>query len=125
MLDESLLPTLLERDKDRKPVEIQPTEPEPRWPFARVAGRFASHFLTRFRHRITNRSDPDAEAKRLRETFEELGGLWIKIGQLLSLRTEVFSEAVCREPSRLQDLVTGFPLAGVAEAQTGRAAGRE
>src|SRR3546814_9332545 len=98
------------------PVEIQPTEPEPRWPFARVAGRFASHFLTRFRHRITNRSDPDAEAKRLRETFEDLGGLWIKIGQLLSLRTDVFSEAVCRELSRLQYQVIGFPLSEVEEA---------
>src|SRR3546814_17836500 len=99
MLDESLLPTLLERDKDRKPVEIQPTEPEPRWPFARVAGRFASHFLTRFRHRITNRRDTDAEVKRLRETFEELCCLWIKSGQHLLLRHDVFSGALCRSKS--------------------------
>src|SRR3546814_20348913 len=42
--------------------------------------------------------------------------MWIKIGQLLSLRTDVFSEAVCRELSRLQYQVIGFPLSEVEEA---------
>jgi ubiquinone biosynthesis protein len=45
----------------------------------------------------------------LREAFERLGGFWIKFGQLLSLRSDVFSQEFCRELGRLQDQVTAFP----------------
>jgi ubiquinone biosynthesis protein len=41
--------------------------------------------------------------------LEELGGLWIKAGQLLSLRVDLFSEPVCQELSKLQYRAIGFP----------------
>jgi len=110
MLDETLLPTLLERAKERRPVEIRAPAPEPRFPFARVASRFGGQLLGRWWRRLTGRTDPDAEAVRLRELFEELGGLWIKIGQLASLRTDVFSPETCRELATLQHRAVGFPL---------------
>lgn len=115
MLDEVWLPTPLERGRERQPVEIREAEPEPSWPFARLIGRFGGHYLTGVWHRMTGRADPDASAKKLRETFEALGGLWIKIGQLLSLRTDVFSVEVCRELSQLQHRAIGFPLSDVKE----------
>ena len=113
MLDEALLPTLLERAKERRPVEIRSPKPEARWPFGRVVLLFGTYLLTRLWNRVTRRSSIDEEAHRLREVFEELGGLWIKIGQLVSLRTDVFSEATCRELSKLQHAAIGFPLAEV------------
>ncbi len=44
-----------------------------------------------------------------RELFESLGYLWIKVGQLLSLRTDIFSSEFCQELSRLQHDAVGFP----------------
>ncbi|MEQ8816166.1 MAG: AarF/UbiB family protein [Thalassobaculum sp.] len=110
MLDETLLPTLLERAKERQPVEIREPDPEPRFAFARVLGSFGGHILGCWFKKLAGRSDPDAEAVRLRQVFENLGGLWIKIGQLASLRTDVFSEPTCRELARLQHQAIGFPL---------------
>src|SRR5439155_1720531 len=57
------------------------------------------------RRRLTARE----YSRRLRLIFERLGGLWIKLGQLLSLRTDVFSREFCLELSRLQDRAEGFP----------------
>jgi ubiquinone biosynthesis protein len=51
----------------------------------------------------------EAYGRRLREAFEEVGGLFIKVGQLLSLRNDVFPEALCRELSQLQERSVGFP----------------
>lgn len=48
-------------------------------------------------------------ARRLRDTFEDVGGLWIKVGQLLSLRNDVFPDALCRELSQMQEQSVGFP----------------
>jgi ubiquinone biosynthesis protein len=47
--------------------------------------------------------------RRLRDALERLGGLWIKFGQLLSLRTDVFPYDFCKELERLQDQATAFP----------------
>jgi ubiquinone biosynthesis protein len=115
MLDETLLPTLLERAKDRRPVEIVEPAPEPRWAFGRVVWLFVGHLIGRFWKRATGRFDRAAEARRLREVFEELGGLWIKIGQLASMRSDVFSEEVCLELSKLQHQAVGFPLSIVED----------
>lgn len=48
-------------------------------------------------------------ARRVRETFEDVGGLWLKFGQLLSLRIDVFPAELCRELGRIQERTTGFP----------------
>ncbi|MEO8074834.1 MAG: AarF/ABC1/UbiB kinase family protein [Acidobacteriota bacterium] len=45
----------------------------------------------------------------LRERFEELGGLWLKAGQLLSLRIDLFPQAFCQELAKLQNRSVGFP----------------
>jgi ubiquinone biosynthesis protein len=113
MLDEFWLPDPLERGSERKPVEINESSRTPRFPLIRLIGRFSQNALANWWSRRTGRADPDGPAIRLRETFEDLGGLWIKVGQLLSLRTDVFSEPVCRELSKLQSRALGFPLSDV------------
>jgi len=45
----------------------------------------------------------------LRVRLEALGATWIKVGQLLSLRADLFPDEFCSELSRLQSRVTAFP----------------
>lgn len=45
----------------------------------------------------------------LRAIFEELGGSFIKLGQLLSLRPDLIPKEYCDEFSKLQDQVKPFP----------------
>lgn len=40
---------------------------------------------------------------RLRAAFEHLGGIWIKVGQILSYRLDVLPPDTCRELAALQD----------------------
>lgn len=51
----------------------------------------------------------------LRAIFEELGGGFVKLGQLLSLRPDLLPEAYCEELRKLQDRVPPFPA---EQAQT-------
>lgn len=44
----------------------------------------------------------------LRESFEELGPTYIKFGQMLSTRTDIFPEIITNELARLQDQVPAF-----------------
>ena len=55
-------------------------------------------------------SSEEEKALLLRELFERLSGMWIKLGQLLSLRTDILSVEMCRELSKLQFEVRGFPI---------------
>lgn len=52
---------------------------------------------------------PVAPEIRLRKAMEELGGAYIKLGQLLSLRPDLVPFRYCREFSKLQDKVPPFP----------------
>ena len=69
--------------------------------------------LTRSLVAETRASDGGAgsavRGRRVRALLERLGGLWIKVGQLLSLRIDLFSVDFCQELAGLQDRVPGFP----------------
>ncbi|MBS3127980.1 AarF/ABC1/UbiB kinase family protein [Candidatus Woesearchaeota archaeon] len=47
---------------------------------------------------------------RLRRSMEKLGGAYIKLGQLLSIRPDLVPLAYCKEFSKLQDQVPSFPF---------------
>ncbi len=49
-------------------------------------------------------------ARDIRFSIEKLGGLLIKVGQLLSLRLDLFPAEICQELSKLQDRSYGFSL---------------
>lgn len=84
-------------------------EPPSRFRSWQVAGNFIRLFTIlaglAMRRKLTNAES----ARRLRELFERMGGLWIKAGQLLALRIDIFPEEICRELSRLQTRAMGFP----------------
>lgn len=62
-------------------------------------------------------------AARLRRILQRLGGTFIKVGQQLSIRTDVLPPVFCRELEKLQDNAEPIPEAyvrGVLERQTGK-----
>lgn len=113
MLGQDWLPSPLVERGHRRPVEIRTPPPPPRYPFLRVIKAFATYKWTNWRRRKDAGENDEVRAKRLRATFEGLGGLWIKIGQLLSLRTDAFPLVVCRELAQLQHSAIGFPFTDV------------
>jgi ubiquinone biosynthesis protein len=52
--------------------------------------------------RVTGRLTHLENARQLTQLLERLGGLWIKFGQLLSLRVDLFSAELCRELTAMQ-----------------------
>jgi ubiquinone biosynthesis protein len=108
MVDPTLTPTRLVHPTERPPVEIVTAAPEPRFPTLRTSYRFLRWALHGLWLRVTGRSDRAAQARRLRRLFDDLGGFWIKVGQLMSLRIDLFSPELCRELSTLQDRANGF-----------------
>lgn len=50
--------------------------------------------------RLRGRWTPESNARAVRSLLEDLGGIWIKAGQLLSLRIHLFSIDFCRELAR-------------------------
>ncbi|MEW6613682.1 MAG: ABC1 kinase family protein [Pseudomonadota bacterium] len=52
-----------------------------------------------------------SEAERLRRTLEALGPAFVKFGQMLSVRQDLFPDEVIQELQKLQDAVPPFPAA--------------
>src|SRR5260370_28030922 len=111
MLDPSLIPTRLLHPTERPPVEVVKVRPPPRFPAARTCYRFLGWAMRGLWLRIARKDGAGGEqARRLRLLFDELGGFWIKVGQLMSVRSDVFSAELCQELSMLQDRAAGFPF---------------
>jgi ubiquinone biosynthesis protein len=65
--------------------------------------------------RLASRSERHAAAARtLRELFERLGPTYVKLGQILSTRHDLFGEAITGELARLQDRTRATPFDIVA-----------
>lgn len=109
MLSEHLTPTRLVDPRTRPKVTVVVPQPPSRHRPWRIVRRLARFYGGHALRRLTGRFDLDQFAVGLRELFEDFGGLWIKTGQLLSLRIDIFSPALCRELAKLQYRATGFP----------------
>lgn len=91
-----------------------------------------SYYLLRFRLRIAG---PDAatrllfdahrrNARRIHVAIERLGGLFIKVGQLISIMTNVLPEPFRAQLETLQDRVPARPYADIEQRFTEEFAGR-
>ncbi len=60
--------------------------------------------------RVRRKHTQEPPEIRVRKALEELGPTYIKLGQILSTRKDLFSEEIIRELEKLQDEVTVFPL---------------
>lgn len=110
MLKKKNIPTPLIEEKKRKKVEIVEQLQSRRFSTIYVIWRFSIYLLGVFFRKYTRKQDQQKTATQLREIFEELGGLWVKTGQLLALRTDLFPEEICNELLRLQYGALGFPI---------------
>lgn len=117
-MDEEDIPTPLRKRAERRQVPVQPSRPRRGWRGLRVFWALIAYLIRyKLRHWFKKGSDQQ-NATELRALFEHFGGLWVKLGQLLSLRTDMFSDAMCKELSRLQFEAVGFPVAdAVAEIE--------
>lgn len=123
MLDPTLTPTRLILPEERPPIPINaPTLPS-QGVGALVIGRLVTWWVVGLWLRLRRRVTPEQNAQRLKRLLEQLGGLWIMAGQLLSLRVDLFSAVLCRELSSLQMRGTGVPynfVEDVLRAELGR-----
>lgn len=81
-----------------------------------AAKKGLSHYVERLRLKgylpkeaVEARRGAASDAQRLREALEELGPTFVKFGQMLSLRRDLFAEDVIHELQKLQDAVPPFP----------------
>ena len=61
------------------------------------------------KHHITKGVDP----VKFREILEDLGPTFVKIGQIMASRQDMFSERYCKELVKLRDNVAPLPFADV------------
>ena len=110
MLDPDLAPTPLEGTAvGERVVEVRPPSPPQRFR-SLVVLRGGGGFLLWFaRRRLRGRPSSIELAAALRGLFESLGGLWIKLGQLIAMRRDLLPSDFCSELGRLQDRAKGFP----------------
>jgi ubiquinone biosynthesis protein len=108
-LPTELIPTPIPVDSKKKSVEIEEYRRRFRSRKIEFAIKFGGWLSGVLWRAIRGHKDEREDAKRLRLLFESLGALWIKLGQLISLRSDVLSPAMCEELARLQFRSVGFP----------------
>ncbi|HVU24784.1 MAG TPA: AarF/UbiB family protein [Opitutus sp.] len=112
--------------KDRPPLEEQPVE-RPR--FSRVfwIGRAVLTLVLRYlSSKVSRKVTPHARAVEVRQLLERMGGIWMKVGQVIAMRTDLFPLEFCSELARLQDRsITFSPRRSmeIVERETGAAIG--
>jgi ubiquinone biosynthesis protein len=116
------LPTPLVENYERPPLElVEATRPQ--WTRLFTSLRdVVKLFLMLTQVRISSQEITD-RAQEMRKFIEARGGIWVKVGQVLSTRRDAFPPEVCDELERLQDRVRGFPVAQarqIIEQELGR-----
>lgn len=111
MLATRLIPTRLIDPSERGRIVIKETRPPSPFRTVVVTAVIARYVLAISLLQLRGRLTGMIAGARLRETFEGLGGLWLKVGQLLSLRIDLFPHDFCFELAKLQNRATGFPTA--------------
>jgi ubiquinone biosynthesis protein len=115
MQNKSLIPTPLNpAHKSRRAIEIVKPSAPSRWRFLAIMWFVMVTMLRSIVARLIppwRRAyyTPLQNARRLRAFMEEMGGLWVKAGQIVALRRDLFEEEFCAELTRLQDRARGFP----------------
>jgi ubiquinone biosynthesis protein len=118
------VPTPLIPERERRAVPL--VAPRPRALGSRTALRlrFASWMLRFWWQTSVRRRSPSVDlAVELSALLQDAGGGAVKVGQLLSLRPDVFSPDFCQVLAGLQFRAVGFPPAlarSILETETGR-----
>ncbi len=108
MLKKKLIPTPLVTHRQRP--EIAPIERPRRMRPLVLAMTLGGMLFRLLWLKIAHDDDPTERALIIRARLESLGGLWVKVGQLLGMRRDLFEAEFCDVISTLQDHATGFPF---------------
>lgn len=108
MLKKELIPTRLVEEKEQKPVEILPLRKSRFTTLGVILALLRFAFSMQW-GRLTRRLTPRESALRVRSFLEDMGGLWVKAGQILSLRRELLSPELVNQLTELQYHAFGFP----------------
>lgn len=92
----------------RPPVEIAESLSSTRFPRLWLARQVLAWLAPLVWLWSRGRLTDEINAQRARRLFERMGGLWVKTGQLLAMRRDLFSDTLCDELSQLQDHTRGF-----------------
>jgi ubiquinone biosynthesis protein len=109
LLGPRFVPSSLEEGRRTRIVEVGVPGSPPRLRKLYLARRFLVFGLWLARRRLRGGPTAAELAVALRALFESLGGLWIKLGQLVAMRRDLLSAEFCAELGKLQDRATGFP----------------
>jgi ubiquinone biosynthesis protein len=110
MLNPELIPTRLVEASERPKLDVvEPTRE--RFRNARSVFYLLEWALGTLWLKLLRKDSAVESAKRLSKFLERMGGLWVKAGQLLSLRSDIFSPEFCNELSKLQYRAAAFPWA--------------
>jgi ubiquinone biosynthesis protein len=115
LLTPEIIPTRLVELVAKKPLPIaNAAPPRKRWIIGTTV-RLLRWILAVAFLWISGRLNRREYAIRFRALLAEMGGVWIKAGQLLSLRRDAFSTELCDELATLLDQMSGFPPAVAKE----------
>ena len=123
MLKSRLIPTPLVNSASVSPIKIVPVQTLGRFSTLSLVMRLIGFAFGMFWDNLLRRGTPAEKAVHTREFLESLGGMWIKAGQLISLRTDLLSREMANELSQLTYLTNGFDpdiARQVVETELGR-----
>lgn len=115
MQKKSLIPTpLVPPSQSTKTIDIVEPALPGRFRFFQmlffIYGMIIRSYLGRVLPRLNRNFGPLEKARKLRSFMEKMGGLWVKAGQIIALRSDLFEESFCAEMAKLQDRAQGFPF---------------
>ncbi len=108
MLKDSLVPSPLIPDEEREPIRIDTGPIQLRFRGIYVLAQISLLLLRVLWLRLTGRLNMRRLGRMIRELCQRMGVLWIKVGQLVSIRRDLFPQEVCDELVKLQDQADGF-----------------
>lgn len=103
------IPTPLIKESERPAIPIVDKAPVLKFRSLLIGFNLARLGLKCLFLKITGRLDPKIIGQLLSDFFQKLGVLWIKVGQLFSMRSDILPKALCDQLAKLQDRVEGFP----------------
>jgi len=110
LLNPEYIPTPLVTSGERPPIKVVGLKEHRRLSGFTVVMRFIAFGLRILFRKLQGRGEnAQRSAVEARELFQGLGGLWIKLAQFLSLRTDLFSVEMCKELSQTLYSNIGFP----------------
>lgn len=109
MLAEQRIPKPLLTPAERSEI-FEKSSPSLKFRKSFVISRLLNAYLKILYKRLTFRLTALDVGIILRDTFEELGVLWVKIAQIMSMRMDLLPREVCEQLAHLQDRAASFPL---------------